>query len=159
MPSTLGIPGLQNLYEFPEGYRLVVPPKGSIVMECPHGHVAVYTHHFEFGLRFSFDYFLVKILNAFNVHLGSANPLSGPQPDRLHLDHLVFGLLGNLELVTASSLVEEEWFCSLPRMLVVNYFRQEVNDPTKDEWFERLATRFFLVASSCSLCGAIIYLR
>lgn len=51
---------------------------------------------------------LLWFLNAFNVCLGSTYPLSGPQPDRLHLDHLVFGLLGNLELVAASSLVEEE---------------------------------------------------
>lgn len=73
----LGYPRLaNNLYEFPEGYRLVVPLEGSTVMECSHGHVAVYTHHFEFRLRFPLDSFLVKILNASNVCLAQLNPLA-----------------------------------------------------------------------------------
>lgn len=47
---------VNNLYKFPEGYRLVLR-EGSIVRECPPGYVVVYTHHLEFGLRFPLDSF------------------------------------------------------------------------------------------------------
>lgn len=53
-------------YQLPDGYQLVVPPEGSIVMECPPGHVVVYIYLFEFGLLFPLDSFLMKILNAFH---------------------------------------------------------------------------------------------
>lgn len=38
--------------------------------------MAVYTIHFEFGLRFPLDFFLVKIMNAFNVNLAQLTPLA-----------------------------------------------------------------------------------
>ncbi|XP_057250593.1 uncharacterized protein LOC130591335 [Beta vulgaris subsp. vulgaris] len=60
----------------PDSYRLVVPSEGSVVTDCPPGHVAVYTHHFEFGLRFPLDSFLVDILKAFNVCLAQLTPLA-----------------------------------------------------------------------------------
>lgn len=44
--------------------------------ECPPGYVAVYTHHFEFGIHFSLDSFLVKILSALNVCLAQLTPLA-----------------------------------------------------------------------------------
>ena len=66
----------RNLYHMPYEYRLVVPSEGSIITECPPGYVAVYTHHFEFGLHFPLDSFLVKILNAFNVCLAQLTPLA-----------------------------------------------------------------------------------
>ena len=59
----------RDLYHIFSRYRLIVPPEGAIITECPPGHVAVYTHHFEFGLRLPLDSFLVEILNAFNVCL------------------------------------------------------------------------------------------
>ncbi|KMT08456.1 hypothetical protein BVRB_6g141330 [Beta vulgaris subsp. vulgaris] len=66
----------RDLYHMPSGYRLVVPLEEAIVTECPPGHVAVYTHHFEFGLRFPLDSFLVEILNVFNVCLAQLTPLA-----------------------------------------------------------------------------------
>ena len=73
----LGYPRIaRNLYHMPSPYRLVVPSEGSIITECPPGHVASYTHHFEFGLRFPLDSFLVEILNAFNVCFTQSTPLA-----------------------------------------------------------------------------------
>ena len=73
----LGYPRIaRNLYHMPSLYKLVVPSEGSIITECPPSHVAVYTHHFEFGLRFPLDSFLVEILNAFNVCLAQLTPLA-----------------------------------------------------------------------------------
>ncbi|XP_057247061.1 uncharacterized protein LOC130589645 [Beta vulgaris subsp. vulgaris] len=66
----------RDLYHMPAPYRLIVPSEGSIITDCPPGHVAVYTHHFEFGLRFPLDSFLVEILNAFNVCLAQLTPLA-----------------------------------------------------------------------------------
>ena len=48
----------------------------AIMIECPPGHVAVYNHYFEFGLRFPLDSFLLKILNAFNVCLSQLTSLA-----------------------------------------------------------------------------------
>ena len=48
----------------------------TIVTERPPGHVAVYNHHFEFGLRFPLNSNLLKILNAFNVCLAQLTPLA-----------------------------------------------------------------------------------
>lgn len=42
----------RDLYNMPSRYRLVVPSEGSVITECPPGHVAVYTHHLEFGFVF-----------------------------------------------------------------------------------------------------------
>lgn len=44
--------------------------------DCPAGHVAVYAHHFELGLRFPLDLVLVKILKAFNVCLAHLTPVT-----------------------------------------------------------------------------------
>lgn len=67
---------VRDLYHMPTGYLLIVPPEGAIVTECPPGHMTVYTHHFEFGLCFLLDSFLVEILNASNVFLAQLTPLA-----------------------------------------------------------------------------------
>ena len=66
----------KELYGFPPEYNLVIPAEGSKVVDCPAGHVAVYAHHLEFGLRFPLDLVLVKILQAFNVCLAQLTPLA-----------------------------------------------------------------------------------
>lgn len=65
----------RELYHMPTGYRLIVPPEGAIVAEYPAGHAAIYTHHFEFGLRLPLYSFLVEITNAFNLCLAQLTPL------------------------------------------------------------------------------------
>ena len=66
----------KELYALPSDYKLVFAAEGSRVIDCPAGHIAVYAHHFEFGLRFPLDPVLVKILKAFSVCLAQLTPLA-----------------------------------------------------------------------------------
>lgn len=66
----------KDLYALPPEYNLVIPAEGSRVIDCPRGHIAVYAHHFEYGLRFPLDLVLAKILQAFNICLAQLTPLT-----------------------------------------------------------------------------------
>lgn len=66
----------KKLYVFPLEYSLVIPNEGATVIDCPAGHVALYAHHLEFGVRFPLDIVLAKIFQAFNVCLAQLIPLA-----------------------------------------------------------------------------------
>lgn len=58
----------------PSGYQLVVPKEKSVILDCPPGHIGVYAHHFDFGIRFPLHPYLMKILRAWNVCLAQITP-------------------------------------------------------------------------------------
>uniref|UniRef100_A0A803LHW2 Uncharacterized protein n=1 Tax=Chenopodium quinoa TaxID=63459 RepID=A0A803LHW2_CHEQI len=61
-------------YNLPDEYELIIPPSGSSVLDFPASYVAVYTKHFDFGLRFPLHPFVAKILKAWNVFLVQLTP-------------------------------------------------------------------------------------
>lgn len=62
-------------FAFPDDYTLVLPAEGSRVTDCPSGHVAIYAHMLDFGLRFPLDPFFVKVFKAWNICLAQLTPL------------------------------------------------------------------------------------
>lgn len=62
-------------FAFLDGHDLVLPAVGSRVTDCPAGHVAIYAHMLDFGLRFPLDPFIVKIFQAWNICLSQLTPL------------------------------------------------------------------------------------
>ena len=56
-------------FAFPDDYKLVLPASGSRVTDCLAGHVAIYAHMHDFGLRFPLDPFFVKVFQAWNICL------------------------------------------------------------------------------------------
>lgn len=89
----------RDLYHLPAGYRMVVPPEGAIVTECPPGHVAVYTHHFEFGLCLPLDYFFGEDFECIQRVLGSTDSLCGLEFDCVHLHCTLFGISAKINLL------------------------------------------------------------
>ena len=142
----------RNLYHMPSPYRLIVPSEGSIITECPPRHVAVYTHHFEFGLPFGF--FFCENPECVQRLLGATNPFGGSQLDRVHLGCTLLGLPSDNKPVPPSSLVEEEWIFPAGGMVVVNDARQENDGPAQDDRFKRLARRLLLAAGARKLSCA-----
>ncbi|XP_056682631.1 uncharacterized protein [Spinacia oleracea] len=60
--------------KLPKGYRLVIPAEGSVILDCPPGHIGVYAHHLDFGLRFPLHRFIEKVFRAWNVCLAQVTP-------------------------------------------------------------------------------------
>lgn len=56
-------------FAFLDGYELVMPSERSQVTNCSIGHVAVYMHMIDFGLRFPLDPFIVQVVKAQNIGL------------------------------------------------------------------------------------------
>lgn len=56
-------------FAFLDDYALVLLVEGSRVPDCPVGHIAIYAHLLDFGLRFPLDPFIVKIFKAWNICL------------------------------------------------------------------------------------------
>uniref|UniRef100_A0A803KUN1 Uncharacterized protein n=1 Tax=Chenopodium quinoa TaxID=63459 RepID=A0A803KUN1_CHEQI len=64
----------KQFYNLPDGYDLHLPAAGSSMLDCPAGHVVIYSKHFDFGLRFPLHPFVAKILRAWNVCLVQITP-------------------------------------------------------------------------------------
>lgn len=62
-------------FAFPDDYRLVMPAEGDKIIDCPPGHVAIYAHMLDFGLRFPLDPFIIKIFRAWNIYLAQLTSL------------------------------------------------------------------------------------
>lgn len=64
-----------DFYAMPEGYCLVLPDVSARITHPPLGHIGMYAHNHDYGLRFPLDPSLVKILKAFNNFLAQFHPL------------------------------------------------------------------------------------
>lgn len=53
----------------------MLPASESRVTECLAGHVAIYAHLLDFGLRFPLDPFFVEVFQAWNICLAQLTPL------------------------------------------------------------------------------------
>lgn len=62
-------------FSFPDEYELVLLAVGSRVTDCPLGHVAIYAHMLDFGLRLPLHPFILKIFQAWNICLSQSTPL------------------------------------------------------------------------------------